>query len=79
MSIPPRPTALAAATTFVAAALQTATRVARADWHLSRQPMHVVDTVDQSFVEANSRRRYQRMGRHRVRLPMDSQTLVDFG
>ena len=78
MSIPPRPTALAAATKFAAATLQTATRVARADWQLSRQPMHVVDT-DQSFVEASSRRRYQRMGRHRVRLPMDSQTLVDFG
>ena len=58
MSTLPLPTA-SAATTFAAA------RVAPTDWKWGKKPTQVVDTViDQSFVEASSRR-CQRKGRHR--------------
>ena len=66
------PAAPAAATFAAAAVLQTAVGVVPStDWWRSRQPMQVVDTVDQSFVEAGSRR-YQRMGRRRARSPLGS-------
>ena len=66
------PTAPAAAGAFAAAVLQTAVGVVPfTDWWRSRQPMQVVDTVDQSFVEAGSRR-YRRMGRRRARSPLGS-------
>ena len=61
-----------AAAAFAAAVLQTAAGVVpTTDLRRSRQPMLVVDTVDQSFVEAGSRR-YQRMGRRRARSPLGS-------
>ena len=65
MSTLPLPTASAAATFAAAATLRATARVAPTDWKWGKKPMQVVDTVvDQSFVEASSRR-CQRKGRHR--------------
>ena len=71
MSTPPRPAEPAAAFAVDAVALRTAARVAPTDWWLSRQPMQVVDTVDQSFLEASSRH-YQSRRYWVRRLLMDS-------